>query len=259
MNLYTVLSVAQFTGLLLFTPYAVDALSHSLPSSFPRCRKAELDTDRCKNVIFEKSLHLLGKGIPELGLPSINPLEVAELIIGESGGPVSLSVRFRNAVVTGLTDATFYGGKFDFKDKNNMSIIFTSAVETVNFDADYEMSGRMLLIPLSGKGRCKFTYYNLNSTLGPTGKMITIKGKEYFNVTDFYILLHKIENVNFQFDNLFNGDKNVGSPILKLINDNWQKLWGEMFPVFLEVFKNLYITLAKRVFDRVPFDDIFLD
>ncbi|GLG92887.1 Uncharacterized protein GBIM_00436 [Gryllus bimaculatus] len=89
--------------------------------------------------------------------------------------------------------------------------------------------------------------------------MITVKGKEYFNVTHFFMEGHSIGKIDFKFDNLFNGDKSLGSPTLQLINDNWQQVWEELLPVFVEVFGNLYTQLSKRVFDRIPFNEIFSD
>ncbi|PSN54018.1 hypothetical protein C0J52_10172 [Blattella germanica] len=45
----------------------------------------------------------------------------------------------------------------------------------------------------------------------------------------------------------------------KVLNENWKAFWEELRPSFEETFGAIFSQLAKKVFDKVPSQEIFLD
>lgn len=65
--------------------------------------------------------------------------------------------------------------------------------------------------------------------------------------------------MTFKFDNLFNGDKKLGDEINKVLNENWESLFNDVKAGYDESFALIFKDLANRVFNRVPFNEIFID
>lgn len=67
------------------------------------------------------------------------------------------------------------------------------------------------------------------------------------------------KKMTFKFDNLFNGDQRLGDEINKVLNENWESLYNDVKPGYDESFALVFKDLANRVFNRVPFNEIFVE
>lgn len=67
------------------------------------------------------------------------------------------------------------------------------------------------------------------------------------------------EKMTFKFDNLFNGDQRLGDEINKVLNENWETLFNDVKPSYDESFALIFKDLTNRVFNRVPFNEIFVE
>ncbi|GLG92888.1 Protein takeout [Gryllus bimaculatus] len=230
--------------------------ANKLPESYPLCKK----TDPKLNECIEKAAHVvlpqLKDGIPSINVPSIDPLKVTTINIGQGHGPISINIKFSDITVTGLSDAQVHKADIDLK---KYSLNFKGAIQNVSLVSQYEMTGRILLLPVTGQGPCKLTFTNIQANLGPKGKGVTKKGKNYFDVTDFFLDINGLDKLQVQFDNLFNGDKTLGKSMNNLLNENWKDLWSELKPAFDEVFGEVFHQYSKGIFSGVAFDEIFLD
>lgn len=102
----------------------------------------------------EAVLHLkpyLVKGIPELGLPSIDPLKIKEVTM-DTGGTNSV-----NLDVT-LSNLEFIGGsKFELRhvevDIKKLIWYFELYMPLIKMESDYKASGKILLVDFKGDGR----------------------------------------------------------------------------------------------------------
>lgn len=108
-------------------------------------------------------------------------------------------------------------------------------------EADYTMKGRVLLLPIVGDGPCNVTLcknfeenqskvqenklnsfnFSVNMKINHymTFDYVVRKGRTYMKATDFQVTMNP-EKVVFKFDNLFNGQKELGDNInqVKTIN-----------------------------------------
>lgn len=50
---------------------------------------------------------------------------------------------------------------------------------------DYSISGRILILPIQGEGKCNLTLDNMDFTIKWTGKTVTKNGKEYLQTDKF--------------------------------------------------------------------------
>lgn len=58
-------------------------------------------------------------------------------------------------------------------------------------------------------------------------------------------------------DNLFNGDKLLGDTTNKILNKNWRDIFDELRPAMLEALSDMNLAVAKPVFDKVPYAELY--
>lgn len=118
----------------------------------------------------------------------------------------------------------------------------TMLTESLNpeliLEADYTMKGRVLLLPIVGDGPCNVTLcehfelvknpgknknrtflVNMKINHNMTFDYVVRKGKTYMKATDFQVTMNP-EKVVFKFDNLFNGQKELGDNINQVLIKN---------------------------------------
>ncbi|XP_066999781.2 protein takeout [Anabrus simplex] len=252
MELSLVLVVA--VSLLAVSP--TEAATGHLPKSYPLCKKSDPNLNTCLKNAVQAVVPQLVDGIPNLGVLSIDPLEVSSIDISQGTGPVAVALKFRNVKVYGLSKGIVRDSKADLK---NFMLEFGGFAPYVRLEADYEMDGKILVLPVTGKGRCNITFDDMETRLGPKGKSTKKNGDSYFDVTDFKLDIFSLGKLSFNFENLFNGDKTLGESMNKIMNENWKDMWAELRPSFEKTFSAVFREYAHRLFSKVPMKDIFLD
>ncbi|GLG92889.1 Putative odorant-binding protein [Gryllus bimaculatus] len=223
---------------------------------FPRCKQEDPNINECIKKATNAVIPQLKDGIPSLGVLSLDPLKASSLDIDQGQGPIALKIKFTNVSVGGLSECKVSSSEIDLK---KYTMRFRGEMEKVTFDADYEMNGRVLLLPVTGKGRCRLNVSHLKGLLDLKGKGLMKKNKNHFDITDLTLDLYSTEKLESHFDNLFNGDKSLGESMNTLLNENWKELWDFLKPAFDEAFGAIIHQYSRGIFNKVPFNDIFLE
>ncbi|KAJ4448252.1 hypothetical protein ANN_10266 [Periplaneta americana] len=118
------------------------------------------------------------------------------------GAEENLSPRYR------FTDRTSHSagagiGTYDFENQHIQHRLFIPKVEIL---AQYEASGRILLLPLFGKGDMNITLDNAHITYDEDYTLDVIDGRRHIRPKNSQAVAVP-SRVYFQLDNLFNGDK----------------------------------------------------
>ena len=89
------------------------------------------------------------------------------------------------------------------------------------------------------------------------GKPYEKKGEKYLNVTDFRLDIEPAR-LYMQFENLFNGDKALGSHMNNFLNENWQVIYKELKSSIGDTFGAIFKDISNRIYSRVPYNKIVL-
>ena len=93
----------------------------------------------------------LSTGIPELEIPSLDPLIIPEVKVSQNAGAITLESTYQNITITGPTKFRLRTVRVDPKsDKFRMKIWFPD----LQMKAHYDIKGKLLMMPLLGKGIC---------------------------------------------------------------------------------------------------------
>lgn len=127
---------------------------------------------------------------------------------------------------------------------------------TLTLEGDYTMGGRVLLLPINGKGRCKLDFHGWDSDWKIKTKAVEKNGKQYMTIQDSKLGL-KASRLTMDFENLFNGDKQLSETMNTFLNENWQEILNELRPSLSETISQILISIVSGTFSRIPYDEIF--
>lgn len=193
-------------------------------------------------------------GIPELGVPSIDPLHISALTIQQGrNSPISLTQDFKNIMLTGISETKLV----TYKPNLDRYILRTEGITPrVNLAGDYTMTGRILLLPIVGHGKANITMVNLKTVHELIGEPIKKNGQVYIRFKEYNIKLIPAR-VYLNFENLFNGDRLLGNQMNRFMNDNWELIFNELKGGYEETLSYVFKEVTNKLFTKVPMDTIF--
>lgn len=78
-------------------------------------------------------------------------------------------------------------------------------------------------------------------------------------VVDKSKLEFKADKLTMNFENLFNGDKQLSDTMNQFLNENWMDILNELRPSLSETMSQILIGLVSGTFSRIPYNEIFSD
>ncbi|KAF5284910.1 hypothetical protein FQA39_LY16865 [Lamprigera yunnana] len=230
-------------------------LGLKLPPDFRRCRRTDSNTDLCLKNAIQSSLPVLAKGLPEFDVDSIDPIRIPSLTIGEGKGAVQVIQYYKNVEIHNIKSIIMNNVKSDIKD-DGFSIVANGLLKNCVFEADYNLNGNILVVPITGNGTCTITLVNTKVTFDITAKVFTRNEKEYLEIKRFDVSLEP-EKAEYNFRNLFNGDPTLGDTMNKILNDNWKDVLDDVKTGYEEALSIIFRRIANLIFKKVPLDEIF--
>ncbi|XP_063823320.1 circadian clock-controlled protein daywake-like [Ostrinia nubilalis] len=216
-----------------------------IPPYIQRCDIDEANLTDCVREQIVNSLPHFTKGVPELNVPSLDPVKLDDIKIDGNG----LLLKFTEAAMHGLSNAELTDLKLNLGELDEeFSLSFKC---NFSLTAQYEVDGRILILPIKGKGDA-FVYAQ-GVQVRIDSKLIHVKnskGEHFKLVTPMY--KYDIERTTFDLKNLFNGNKQLAETTLKFANENWRQLMDELAPPAI---KQIVITCVKamnKFFANVP-------
>ncbi|GLG97779.1 Protein takeout [Gryllus bimaculatus] len=225
-----------------------------LPSYIKTCSRNDPNLNECALKNGKAAIPYLLPGDPKIKLPSLNPLRVQEIRVDQEGS-VGLNLLLRDLDIVGLGDGDLRSVRFDPKQLVLDVHLFVPRLQLLG---KYNISGRILIIPIHGKGDANITLDNvpLNYTL--RFAMETRKGKEYLKVVDKNIEFDASQ-AHFTFENLFDGDERLRANVRRVVNENWRQVIEDIGPPVVSAIGEVVTQLLKGFVSAVPYDELFPD
>lgn len=229
-----------------------------IPAEIQKCSLSDSQFDLCMAKSITKAMKVFRDGSREFGIPPMEPLELEKLDIQtEPGNSVALNQFYKNVKLSGLSDSKIL--KFGSKPVPNAcpSWDIEGYTPMTRMEADYSLTGQILVFPLNGHGKCNVTLYNITNHQKANCEQYTKNGKSYIRLKN-YSMNMTVEKCVFHFENLFPGNEQISNEIEKTINENFMDIFREVKHGFEEVFSTLHQDAANNVFSKVPVDDLYL-
>ncbi|KAJ8673667.1 hypothetical protein QAD02_004929 [Eretmocerus hayati] len=112
------------------------------------------------------------KGVPSMKLPALDPLSLPSLTIDRNLESLKIKANMSNINVVG-------GSNFRISDlnadPNGLTVTLKLLIPFVNVKGNYDVQGRLLLLPLAGVGSFKGNFTNTQVLINARGKEVTDK------------------------------------------------------------------------------------
>ncbi|XP_065203821.1 protein takeout-like [Planococcus citri] len=216
------------------------------------CHQSDPLLDKCMKESLERLRPFLKTGIPELSIPSFEPLVIPEITMNQGKGSLNLQTTFNNLHLWGLSNFDVK----DFRSKLEDNLFkFRVFFPYLTSKSMYRVHGRILMLPIEGSGLAEGNYTNVEGIVQIQGSQRTEDSKTYFHVDNVVINLD-VSHVGVYFDNLFNGDKELGDAMNAFLNDNWKHVMKDMRPVLEESIGAVMKDLFNSMYNKIPLDEI---
>ncbi|XP_044268677.1 uncharacterized protein LOC123013889 [Tribolium madens] len=231
-----------------------DAVIHDLPSYFPRCKRYDPKLSECLLKATETVKPYLIKGVPELGVPAIEPYVIPEITLEQGTQALNFKALLKNVVVKGLGSYKF--SQFDF-DVPNLQWFCKATIDNMDLTGDYTVTGKILLAPIEGKGKFVAGIANSNITAFQKVEFVKKRGKDYVRPVNTTTTI-EVGGPKVHLDGLFDGNEELNRVTNTVINDNVNELFEDLKPVIQQIITNIVEQwLFRALEDNVPFDKLY--
>ncbi|KDR23866.1 Protein takeout [Zootermopsis nevadensis] len=228
-------------------------------------------------------------GDPKYRVPRLEPLLVDELSVQQGSSSFGLSFVARNSTIAGIKEVQVKDIRFDLsKQHAEFDLLFP----VLTIHCRYNVSGKVLILPITGYGDGVLVLKGVDVKINYNFETVRRKDKIYGQPRDFK-LYFDIQDMTIHLDNLFNGDKFLGSPLVgcgssprtdgleqgealgclasalrftyswvgdnmnTFLNENWRELLKELGPGIGEAISKVVSTILANIFELVPYDEAF--
>lgn len=239
-------------ALLLFAAIIGAGAAAKFPNSFSRCNQED---GKCLLEAITATFRSFYKGVPEIGLVPLDPLQIDKMDIIQGDGPINIELNFKKVNLLGFQHAQVKkaSGFTANPTKMDMNVL----VPVASLVGGYKINGKVLILPIQGEGSSNMTMVNCGITLKWTGKLEDRNGKQFYQIDKFKVNFDT-SRFYMDFSNLFNGDKALGDNMNVFLNDNWQDILKELKPAIAAAFTKIFEAVVRNVFNKVPYNELYL-
>ncbi|XP_012263717.3 protein takeout [Athalia rosae] len=241
-----------FNIVLLLTATAMTSAAE-LPDFIHVCKRKDPQVNDCiaKSVEFLRPYLL--SGVPELNIPSLEPLYLKELVAAESTG---LKITARDIRTYGASDYTIRGFKLDF---DTMHCQFSMDLPHLYIDAMYHVDGKVLLLPIAGSGPMRGNFTACTGSVDLKGEVKKdANGEDRLRYTDFHVKF-TVGNGYVELENLFGGDRTLGDLVNSAINNNFDVFLRELQPLLEKALSETFQRIANNIVEPFTWQQLFPD
>ncbi|XP_053667281.1 uncharacterized protein LOC128716383 [Anopheles marshallii] len=234
--------------LVTLVAYGASAETVDLPEYLHVCHREDPKLTECMKESIETLRPYLARGIPELDIPSIDPIHLGDLIVAESvpGQGVSISAK----------DIKAYGPS-NFKLKKLTVIeygkIYSFELELPHLyvEGRYVVDGRILLLPVKGSGKFTGNFTQGIGSVRIKGDRKRINDKDHLSLAKLDIKI-RVSDGRIKLENLFGGDRVLGEIINETINQNFNLLSTELIPLIEKALQRIFKRTGNKILERFP-------
>ncbi|CAG9767766.1 unnamed protein product [Ceutorhynchus assimilis] len=225
-----------------------------LPPEITKCRKSD---SQCMEKSIKETLMLFKDGYKDLGFPPLNPFHVEKLeITADPGKSVKLNQKYEDVWMHGMVDIDVKSFKLTDDGKKCIWELEVYSFGT-RMDADYTLTGQVLVFPINGHGRCNVTMKGITNKHTAECEHYMKKGKSHMRLKNYKMNM-SVEKCYFDFPNIIPGNEQISKEVGKTVNENSQEIFQDVKGGFEEVLARLHENGANSVFSKIPEDELFL-
>jgi hypothetical protein len=238
---------------IFFVSLVVCNATRDIPNYIHICKRSDPHVARCIRESVEILKPRLKSGIPEINVPSLEPLRIDEIAIFRGEPPSNLKAFLRNIDVHGASDFQITKLKLNI-DKNTYRLGVRFPKMTMV--GDYDIDARLLVVPIKGSGKFTADITDIDGQGVLKAEIIQHTGHRQLNFTSFDFAI-KIGDYNIHLDNLFNGDEVLSKAASEILHENKGELIQGALPFIQRKAAEILLEAARKITDDLDYDKVF--
>ncbi|KAM3963654.1 protein takeout [Aphomia sociella] len=218
------------------------------PSFIQTCMRSDPDFDDCSKQAVQKLFDALGPGLPEIDMPPLDPMKIPKIRILQGDGPVNVNAALDDVTVTGFGQTEVLLSQVDSKSYDFYTRV---RVPKIRIEGTYELKGKILLIPLVGRGLCWFEPSNMTIDIVSDVKLYEKDDFVFFNVTAAHVK-YSIGGLTLRMNNLFDGINSLEDSTNAYLNANWRPVSESLRPILSKTIEDILLGFMQQLFHNLP-------
>ncbi|XP_013136879.1 PREDICTED: circadian clock-controlled protein-like [Papilio polytes] len=218
------------------------------PDFVKTCFKSDPEFDDCSKQAVQQLFNALGPGLPEIGMVPLDPLKIPKIRILQGDGPVNVNAALDDVIVSGFGDTEVLLSQVDGK---SYSFYTKVRVPKIRIEGTYDLKGKILLIPLVGRGLCWFEPTNMTIDIVSDVKLYDKDGFVFFNVTGAHVK-YTIGGLKLRMNNLFDGISSLEDSTNSYLNANWRPVSESLRPILSKTIEDILLGFLQQLFHNLP-------
>ncbi|KAK2576587.1 hypothetical protein KPH14_005257 [Odynerus spinipes] len=219
-----------------------------IPEYIQPCSRSDPKLEICVSKMLNHLKPYLVKGIPELELPSIEPLTIPKLGMENGQGPVKVSALFSNITCVGAGNYNITKVRVDF---NSLRIDLHLTIPKVELQGRYEVAGNVLLFPIKSQGDFWALFGDVTAVARAQGDVEIREGVRYMRITKLLIDF-SLNRARFRINDELNGNNVIGQAMNQFLNQNAKEIIEEMRPAASSSIAKHFLSFINTGFTKIP-------
>uniref|UniRef100_A0A336M7Y7 CSON010873 protein n=1 Tax=Culicoides sonorensis TaxID=179676 RepID=A0A336M7Y7_CULSO len=211
------------------------------------CNRANPNIDNCFKQLFEHTFPYLAKGIPEIGVPHFEPLHISKVSVSRGSGNLNLQGGFHNLIVHGPSNTTVRRASLDMDKK---VLDFELEIPRLRINAQYNLKGQILLLPIVGNGDVAMTLKNVKTRVVTKFSLQNLP-EEAIHIDEMRVTFI-VGGLRIHLDNLFNGNKVLSASLNMFLNQNAHEVLAELKSDLEHGLEGIFTILWNKLFTKMP-------
>ncbi|CAH0553017.1 unnamed protein product [Brassicogethes aeneus] len=230
--------------------FIVSAIGLPPPTYIKPCSISK-DFEKCSLQVGKHALASFARGDKKYGIPPLDPFNFKLLEINSG----TLKITLTDIVAMGLSTADFTGMKIIVPTKR---VKMGLKLNHLSLTGQYEMNGKILVLPIQGKGPFQLHFYNGTYEYSYDLKQEVRDKITYAEIANDDLEID-IKSAKINFENLFNGDKVLGDETNRFLNENFEEVFKDLDQALKQSISSVCRLVLQNFFKRIPYKDLFLE
>ncbi|XP_071860332.1 circadian clock-controlled protein daywake [Bombus fervidus] len=225
--------------------------ARELPDFIHVCKKNDPNLAECIKASVNYLKPKLKTGIPDYKIPSLEPLELKELV-ATAGGNIKLMLK--NVIVHGASNFTLLRTKANL---DTLNFVVELDLPNLSIEGNYDVDGRIILLQIRGSGPMTGDFSNCKALVKLQMQMSKRdNGENYLKLTDLKTRI-SVGGGKLNLKNLFGGDPVLGEAVNNAINSNFDSFLKEIKPSIESAISNTFTEIANGILQEFTYEMLF--
>ncbi|XP_063224814.1 circadian clock-controlled protein daywake-like [Bacillus rossius redtenbacheri] len=231
---------------------AVGGRRPEVPNYVQVCKRNDPLYTECVLQSIENIRPRLAKGIPKMRVPPLEPFVLPMLDVERDTNNLKIRAHLENITASG--GSGFIVDKLRL-DPYKLSLSMVVRVPRVSAQADYDVTGRLLVVPLRGQGLFLGKFTDTRVEVEASAKEHEVDGKKRLQVDQLRSKV-TVGGVDFKFLNKNPADAVITNTATAFIQENRRRVLEVAMPVIEETVDEVGTALANSIFQALPLEEL---